>query len=298
MVSASAERSEGETVGEGADVLLSAARRRRRRARFARCACLVLLLPLVAIGAFYLVRWLRVGPLCEDPHLPPPREGGSVRLLLMRHAQSENNARWWAKLFFGKRDPMITPKGWAQAEAAAAALNGTAPHLVFSSHLMRAMEMANLAFGGAPVVVAPHIAETGGGCFLSPGSCADDRARQRRALAGAGFDVAAAFDWSLVADDGVDPPDWPRFVQWLWAQERVRAAVRAHGAATTIAIVSHGNFLWHDVLPCGVGHPSNTKTFAAAIDVPSGAWHAAPGVSVSEVLLQPYVRDVSVVYAP
>ncbi len=63
-----------------------------------------------------------------------------TRLFLVRHAESEWNAigRWQ-----GQADPVLSPRGRAEARAAAAALAGTVARVV-SSDLRRAAETADL----------------------------------------------------------------------------------------------------------------------------------------------------------
>jgi len=182
---------------------------------------------------------------------------------------------------------MITKEGWTQSLNAHNALehDGIAADMVMSSRLMRAMETASLVFGGT-VLVAPHISELGAGCLLSPGSCPLSIENQRAALAGAGFNISQNFDWSRL-DEKEDAltPSWPKFVSWLWSLPEVRRLVHARGENTTIAIVSHGNFLQFNAIGCGWGHPHNTEAYSARLAVPEPNATPLSGL-----------RDVSVLY--
>lgn len=84
---------------------------------------------------------------------PPP-----MRVLLIRHGRSTWNAerRWqgWA-------DPPLSPEGVAQAEAAAAALQGLATRVVVTSDLARARSTAEIIarMAGGGVSVEPALRE-------------------------------------------------------------------------------------------------------------------------------------------
>ena len=171
-------------------------------------------------GLFALVAFMaHPAAECNSPPVHGPR---SLRLLLMRHAQSENNAApWHRKLFRSYLDPAITSKGRRQALAARDALAGWDVDLVVSSQLMRAMQTAALTFGKR-VHVAPYIGEAqwylfgAHSCFWAPGGCARDRSEQRARL---DDKVAALIDWSMVggpdgdnSEAAMGPPSWERFV--------------------------------------------------------------------------------------
>jgi probable phosphoglycerate mutase len=63
------------------------------------------------------------------------------RLLLVRHGESTYNADG---LLQGQADPPLSPRGRAEAEALARALDGAAPKRVIASDLVRARETAAL----------------------------------------------------------------------------------------------------------------------------------------------------------
>jgi broad specificity phosphatase PhoE len=81
-----------------------------------------------------------------------------MRVLLIRHGRSTWNAerRWqgWA-------DPPLSPRGIAQAEAAAAAVKGLALHVVVSSDLVRARSTAEIiaSASGVRVSIEPALRE-------------------------------------------------------------------------------------------------------------------------------------------
>ena len=260
--------------------------------RLVKWGCLLLTL----LALFAVLDAQRIGPFCDDGASALPPSGGRMNLILMRHAQSENNELpWWNKVLLRmKRDPMLTKKGMAEAEAAAAALTalGVAPHLVLSSYLMRAMETAAVAFG-TRVTVAPFLSEHKyfDSDFFSPGSCPLPRDEQRAALAGAGFDVDEQFDWSYVggSNDAVGPGEWEAFVAWLWEHPEVQQLYAAHGDETTVAVVTHGNYLRLGVLPCGYSHPKNTQAYAVRLQKPAASTLAEGEADV---------REVTVLYEP
>ncbi len=124
---------------------------------------------------------------------PPLSEGvpRSVRLVLMRHGESQDNVFpcAWLLAMHGVSDPLLTLAGIAQANAARRALAdaGIRADVALSSTLMRSQQTALLAISpggagaragggadgpgggcGGPVYVAPHVAETHwgieGGC--------------------------------------------------------------------------------------------------------------------------------------
>mmetsp|Transcript_50553 Transcript_50553/g.149140 ORF Transcript_50553/g.149140 Transcript_50553/m.149140 type:complete len:254 (+) Transcript_50553:38-799(+) len=229
--------------------------------------CLVAAITLLLLGASNpLGAFAKVScPSSSDEHPAGPT------LLLVRHAQSANNAAWYRKAMFGLRDPELSSKGVEQARAASAALSGVAVDLVFSSQLQRAMQTAALIFPG-PVHVAPFASETaitGRWCFLTPGICAYDRATQRVRLGPA---MSAQFDWSLVGgpdgsndDATMGPPSFSHFLGWLRNQTIVQSLIAAKGAEATIALVSHGNLLEHQALADCWPHPHNTQAFALTL---------------------------------
>jgi broad specificity phosphatase PhoE len=63
------------------------------------------------------------------------------RLILVRHGESTYNAEGRLQ---GQADPPLSPRGRAEAEALARALDGAAPQRVISSDLVRARETAAL----------------------------------------------------------------------------------------------------------------------------------------------------------
>ena len=94
-----------------------------------------------------------------------------MRVLLIRHGRSTWNAerRWqgWA-------DPPLSPRGIAQAEAAAAALKDVAIQVVVSSDLVRARSTAEIIAraAGVGVSIEPALRERDVG--LCSGLTADE----------------------------------------------------------------------------------------------------------------------------
>lgn len=266
------------------------------------------------------------GPSCGRPVADAAPGGGrKVRLVLMRHAQSENNARWYRKSLFGLQDPPITPKGVAQAAEAGAALRrmgiSQGVDLVVASQLVRTMQTAALAFRNRSILVAPFLSEIdeleplwGRHCSLAPGDCPRARPSQLLDLRRVAPAAPERVDWSPLDASaaaglrGVTPPapSWDRFVRWLWAQPAVLAQLGARegagGAPFTVAVVSHGTYLRTRVLPCGSAHPQNTQAYVGWIAAPS---EAASGEPSAPSLLTPddapgaaVVSDVTSVYEP
>jgi ribonuclease H / adenosylcobalamin/alpha-ribazole phosphatase len=89
-----------------------------------------------------------------------PREGTATRLILVRHGETEYTAR---RLYSGVGDPAMTPRGLAQARAAAARVASTGPlAAVVTSPLSRCARTAQLvadAAGGVPVVTDADLIE-------------------------------------------------------------------------------------------------------------------------------------------
>jgi glucosyl-3-phosphoglycerate phosphatase len=85
-------------------------------------------------------------------------ERSLMRVLLIRHGRSTWNAeRRWQ----GSADPPLSPDGFAQAEAAAAVLQGVPIHVVVSSDLVRARSTAEIIAraAGVSVSVEPALRE-------------------------------------------------------------------------------------------------------------------------------------------
>ncbi len=237
--------------------------------------CLVVVLGVVAASALLARRHaacrIAMAGLALDGAYP------TANLLLMRHAESVNNRCWYCKLFLGMRDPPLSPRGEAQARAAGDDLRarGVRVDVVLSSHLLRAIQTAALAFPDATVHVAPRIGEvtfTGRSCYWGPGICATPRADQRSYL---GPEISSRVDWSYVGgDDGENSdealggkPDWGAFATWLAGHEELTPA---NG---TVAIVSHGTFLEKQPLASCFGHPRNTQCYVGTLEL--GATPAA-----------------------
>ena len=77
---------------------------------------------------------------------PPPHARAGLRLMLMRHAQSENNALPYRKGPLGARDPALSREGEREAMAAREALAHVRVDLVLSSQLLRAISTAAIVF--------------------------------------------------------------------------------------------------------------------------------------------------------
>ena len=80
-------------------------------------------------------------------------------LLLARHGQTADNA---AGLILGRRDPVLSELGWAQARALAAAAQEAAIAAVWTSPMRRAAATAEIVseVTGAPVSVLADLAES------------------------------------------------------------------------------------------------------------------------------------------
>eukprot|EP00927_Polykrikos_kofoidii_P072270 TRINITY_DN68404_c0_g1_i1.p1 TRINITY_DN68404_c0_g1~~TRINITY_DN68404_c0_g1_i1.p1 ORF type:complete len:311 (+),score=41.34 TRINITY_DN68404_c0_g1_i1:62-994(+) len=205
----------------------------------------------------------------------------SVEMLLMRHGQSQGNV-FPRQGPFGLTDPALTADGRAQASTAGTHMSALPkPDIVMSSCLLRAMETALNAFPNDTVVhVAPYISELNWGhSFLHPASQPTSRPQQRTSLLrdlGESAVDRMSYAWSPPTQKECGPPDWSRFLTWLWAQDNVSRLIAdyisAGGLKATprIAIVSHGNFL-QDMFAGAQGfpsgHPHNAQVVAATLSI-------------------------------
>ncbi|GAA1793357.1 bifunctional RNase H/acid phosphatase [Planosporangium flavigriseum] len=86
-----------------------------------------------------------------------PPAGPATRLILVRHGETEYTAR---RLYSGRGEAQLTPRGLAQARAVASRVGPVAA--VVTSHLSRCARTAELiaqAAGGVPVRVEPDLVE-------------------------------------------------------------------------------------------------------------------------------------------
>jgi broad specificity phosphatase PhoE len=161
---------------------------------------------------------------------------------LIRHAQSTFNAAWAATGV----DPMhpdaqLTPLGLQQVAEGRARVAGLAPELIVVSPLTRAIETALGLFGGdtAPILVEPLARE-----WLCS-SCDVGRPPQElaRAFPGLAFDHLDDPWWHAGACDANGIPVEPEDV--LLARVAAFRAWLGARPERTIAVVSHGSFLFH-----------------------------------------------------
>ena len=94
-----------------------------------------------------------------------PATAGGYRLVLLRHGESEWNAR---NLFSGWVNPPLTPGGEKQAVAAGQVLaeHGLLPGAVHTSVQRRAIRTADLALLGRSAAAAPGHLPRAGTCVL------------------------------------------------------------------------------------------------------------------------------------
>lgn len=152
----------------------------------------------------------------------------AVRLLVVRHAETEDNAggRWQ-----GWSDSLLTERGIAQAQALAGRLAGEPLAAVYSSDLGRALHTACLA-------AAPH--------SLTPYPTAALRERDVGLYSGlSGAEVEARFPESLTrrAIDGVldwAPPQGESFRHMLARLLPALAGIAREWPGRTVLVVTHG----------------------------------------------------------
>jgi broad specificity phosphatase PhoE len=160
----------------------------------------------------------------------PPEQAGATRLVLVRHAETEESARGRC---YGRLDVTLSPEGRAHAAALAEALGDLPLTALYTSPLARALDTARpiARVHGVEPLIHPGLAE------LDFGD-----------LEGAPYDRIAA-----------EQPDLYR--RWMESPARVRfpdgeslaelreralaavAEIRARHAGGTVAIVSHGGVL-------------------------------------------------------
>lgn len=156
-----------------------------------------------------------------------PIASAGVRLLLVRHGESEWNAlgRWQ-----GQADPPLSPRGHEQARAAAVALKAFRPDAIVSSTLVRAIQTA-AAFSDeldvSPLYLERDLIERDSGEWS--GLTRDEiEARYPGFLAGGRRPRGYEPDSSVLA-------------RTLAAVERVIARLDAAG---TVVVVTHGGIIY------------------------------------------------------
>eukprot|EP00927_Polykrikos_kofoidii_P061435 TRINITY_DN56272_c0_g1_i1.p1 TRINITY_DN56272_c0_g1~~TRINITY_DN56272_c0_g1_i1.p1 ORF type:complete len:330 (-),score=31.78 TRINITY_DN56272_c0_g1_i1:129-1118(-) len=205
----------------------------------------------------------------------------SVDILLVRHGQSEGNVFPWQGPF-SPTDPRLTDAGRAQASEAGVALAALPkPSFVFTSCLLRAMETALLAWPDASVVhIAPFISEERWDQdFFYPASQPSLRESQKASVLtdlGESALDRLSYDWAPETQEECGPPDWNKFLDWVWNQTEVSSVVKefvSQGglpARPRFAIVSHGNFLdslFKTVSGFPKTHPRNMEVVAATLGI-------------------------------
>jgi probable phosphoglycerate mutase len=151
--------------------------------------------------------------------------GPSTRLLLLRHGETPLSVE---HRFSGRGDPELTPRGLAQAQAAAARLASYDVSVVVSSPLRRAMQTAAAVAEavGADVVVDDGFIETDFGVWEGHTfSEIRDGWPQEMAAWLAGPDVA--------------PPEGESFTATFARVQEARDKVLAAHAGGTVVVVSH-----------------------------------------------------------
>ena len=181
-----------------------------------------------------------------------------MRLLLIRHAQSVNNAVWAETGEGANRvsDPALTPLGEAQARALADTVaDGRIPRpdVLYSSLMIRAISTAAPLADALdlPIYAHPRLFEVGGifdGHYAGPHGPGADATP----LSGSPAAVLRQLTPRLVLPPEVTEDGWfPGPVEtlpkaWQRAKGIVAELTRRHtGPETTVAVVTHGWFLNH-----------------------------------------------------
>ncbi|MDB4929524.1 MAG: Phosphoglycerate mutase [Myxococcaceae bacterium] len=153
-------------------------------------------------------------------------------LLLVRHGESEGNA---GRMFTGHGPSPLTALGERQAEALGAALAPSAPSVIYSSDLPRALSTA-----------APLAARTGLAVV------ADHRLRERDmgAFVGVRFEVLEAEQpeaWRalLARDPEFTPPEGESHRRCAARMSAAVDDILARHATGTVVVVSHGVAIHH-----------------------------------------------------
>lgn len=204
----------------------------------------------------------------------PKETTGHVNLVLVRHGQAQNNV-FPHQRFFGEADPSLTEEGKRQTVQASLLMGAMQPiNLVFASCLVRAQETALLLFPNQSVIhVAPYISELNWNHpWSQPASMPHSRNEQILDLQ---QDLDYAASSSRISYEGAPPqtrcgpPNWSKFLDWLWSRPEVQSLVSNATAKLPpgIAVVSHGLFLKTMLKHEGwnVGHLRNVQVISAKL---------------------------------
>jgi broad specificity phosphatase PhoE len=157
-----------------------------------------------------------------------------VRVLFLRHAESESNAHPEAAALPEAQGDRLTPRGWEQARAAARWLSAVRPDRLLSSPMRRARETATVISEelGMPIELSELICELReSDDYLSLPPEEQKLRRWSVWMAEHGHDP----DWS--------PPGGESFNTVLGRVRRFKRELEASDPETTILAVSHGIFL-------------------------------------------------------
>jgi probable phosphoglycerate mutase len=164
------------------------------------------------------------------PGVRPPRQGlVRMRLLLIRHAESQGN---FERRLQGRREFPLTERGLAQADALAQRLALLPLSAVYSSSVGRAMQTADVIASKAclDVIEEPRLQEYDFGEAVSGLTWQEIREKQPA--------VIEAF-----GSGGADFPAYPGEEGRAAFRERVRAAMRdiseRHEGRESVAVITH-----------------------------------------------------------
>ena len=152
-----------------------------------------------------------------------PRTGTPLRLLLLRHGETEFTAQ---RRYSGRGDIPLTERGVAQAQAVARRLAGTSVDAVVTSPLDRCVRTAEIVAAGVPIVVDEDLTECDFGDWEGL-TFAEVRARWPDEVDG----------W--LASTAVAPPGGEALVRVAERVERAVARVRANHPSGVVVLVSH-----------------------------------------------------------
>ncbi|MEO7071268.1 MAG: histidine phosphatase family protein [Nostocoides sp.] len=180
--------------------------------------------------------------------------GKPRRIIVLRHGQTDHNAKG---IWQGQLDAALSPKGHAQALAAAAALVRYSPVRVVASDLQRAADTgADVARAcGIPIAVDPRWREIHAGHWQG---LTNDEVRSRfpedRARHDRGEDFKRGGDGESISDVAGR------------VREALHELVRSMGSGETVVIATHG--------------VSGRATVAELVDIPQDlAWQRLVGLS-------------------
>jgi probable phosphoglycerate mutase len=152
-----------------------------------------------------------------------PRTGTPLRLLLLRHGETEFTAQ---RRYSGRGDIPLTERGVAQAQAVGRRLAGTSIDAVVTSPLERCVRTAEIVSAGAPIVVDGDLTECDFGEWEGL-TFAEVRARWPDEVD----------RW--LASTAVAPPGGEAMDRVAERVERAVAGVRANHPSGVVVVVSH-----------------------------------------------------------